>query len=256
MSMPEQVGRWPSQDFVDRSESFALIAVLTRRSPEDYDMDNLPTQRRWDLGSEVGSRLEDAVNAAVKEVLASQAAPMFSRTHYQVGPAAEGFAPHWIITIWEHREQVAQTLAVLADVWAVAEIARRVKERLDSWIESEDQGLEVALSFPPEVLKQLCLHHVRTTYHPRATLQSDWHVLREDFMAGYFSPAHPSELLEYAVTVSTRDRTYLYRLNGTGEVAAHNVRKGKQVTALPLPDLFEAPVRSPAVPSLAEQSQT
>ncbi len=259
MSMPEQKERWPSQDFEDRSEHFAIIAIL------DWDVGDNSIEAIQDYAGWpflVRDQLQEAVNASVREVLQTPGIH-YEAQHYQVGPAAGGIIgiEHYIVTLWENREVALQSASALANAWAIYEITRRVKTKLNSWIDAKSKPNDavevgIGLSFPPLVLEQLCLHHVRSAYHPRAKLDSEWQVLTQEFFGGYVLPGHPSGGLEYAVTVSTRDRTYLYRVDGTGKVTAHNVRKGKQVTTLPVPDLFEPTVTGPAVPSLAEQSQT
>lgn len=259
MPTAEQAERWPSQDGVDRSEHFAIIAIM------DLDFgDNLEALQDYaGWPSLVQDQFRDAVNTSVREVLQTPGVSRYVAQHYQVGPMAGGIIgiEHYIVTLWENREVALESASALADAWAIYEITRRVKQKLNMWIESRPKpndavDVGIGLSFPPLVLEQLCLHHVRATYHPRARLTSDWQVLTQEFFGGYRSPGHPTGGLEYAVTVSTRGRAYIYRLDGTGKVSAHNVKKGKQVTELPIPDLFAPPSAITPIPKTEQRPRT
>lgn len=244
MSQTDEI--WPSQDGVDRSESFAIIAIMSIK-PDD--------PKAWELispyngiPSEVQRQLSSAVNTAIWEVAGRYPWQSIEADHYPVGPQAGGLIgiEHYIATIWEHANAVPDGLSMLADGWAMVEVARRVKAKLSGWVQTvnrpdERVQLDVQNIYPPKALESFCVEHVRRTYHPRAKLSSNWHVLTEEFWAGYRLPSHPTATLEYLVVVEAGRKVYSYRVTGTAEVSVHSVRESDHVTQLPIPELLPHP---------------
>lgn len=208
---------WPSQDGVDRAEDIAIMAG----------------------GSLSRELLQDAVREATQQVLPELDANKFTAENYKVGPAA-GTVEDFIVTLFTHRDAMAQAIGAVVDTWAVAEIVIRTKQFLLSRQSSNRHANHHARFFlPAGTLVLLCKEYVRRHYHPRAHLSTEWYCLTHEFYQGYRSPGHPTESLEYLILISTRKETYRFKANGTGEVTAHSLKRGRLDTDLAIPDLFE-----------------
>jgi hypothetical protein len=236
---------WPSQDGVDRSSHIAILAILDPKleDPDGHIRDWEFVNRAGEIERLVRDQFDEAVKAAVGEVLESASASIIDAEHYQVGPATGGLIglEHYLATLADSRDGLLALLGIVADGWAVYEIVRRARRRLNEWIAGfGDSRLAISLSFPPATLCLLCEEHVRRNYHPRAYLTSEWYCLTHEFYGGYVSPGHPTEAVEYLILVSTSKETYRFRLWGSGLVAIHSVRRGRLDADLPLPDLLEA----------------
>jgi len=237
-STPES--NWPSQDGVDRSRTIAIIAILKSPQPDPLnEPDFARYQRLRDIDGPFREEFGRAVSAAVDEILRPKEPISLSASHYQVGPMAGPLGPeHHIVTIWENREVIASSLSLSADAFAIVAIVREVYRRLGKWALSVNESPEVvSLSFPPAVLQAICEQHVRDVYHPRAELEARWFVITEEFYAGYQSPAHPTGSLEYLVEVTASGNTYSFWIKGTGVVTRLEVKRGKNISELPTPDL-------------------
>lgn len=231
---------FPSQDLIDRSEDFAIIGILLGPWGETTDTETILVAKReeWSLASAFRQELERAVADSVRDVL--QAAPLTPAPakHYQIGPAAEG-PPTYIIEIWNAAKDLAPILSGVADVYAVYEITRRVKDRLDEWVHRVGASYcKPVLIHTPYQLAKICEQHVRRTYHPRATLEVDWFPITTEFWGGYLSPAHPTRDMQYFVTVRAGRRTYSYVVDGDARVRAHHLREGRRTIPLQVPALF------------------
>jgi len=235
--------KWPSQDGIDRSESFAIIAFMGVDHPTGS---YLPGAGVSGFPAEVLPQLQSAVSVTISEF--TDAYTWFSPPveMYEVGPAVGGFGSHYIATVWESRDAIQEVLSAFGNTWAVFEISRRVKNRLDAWASTvkwpgTEAPITVNLSFPPGVLRDFCIEHVRRTYHPRAKLSAQWHVLTKEFYGGYMSPAHPTEAMEYMVVVEAGTKQYAYHVKGSAEVVSLGLRDGVVAADLPIPDLLPPP---------------
>lgn len=234
---------WPSQDDVDRSAAFAIIAIMSFDWKEGLD---LPGAGVSAFPIEVRAQLQSAVNIAISEVSGEYPVYPVTVEHYQVGPAAGGLAEHYIATVWENREEIAVGLTAVSTAFDVMDIARRVKNKLNVWASSitwpgSTTHPKVVQAYPPATLQDFCIEHVRRTYHPKARLRATWHVLTKEFYAGYQSPAHPTTNMEYMVVVEAGDKKYSYHVMGTAEVRSLGLRDGNVAANLPIPDLLPAP---------------
>lgn len=230
--------RWPTQDHVDRSGSFSIIASLTAKagsSPattEEYP-------ERWQLDGPLREWLEESVAEAVQEVLGDGTIPSQSAVHYQIGPACEGL-PTYIVTVWDH----AQSLGPIAD-GVIASCAADILLSIGPKLKHRFQQFGAKRHAPRLILTAydvmaLCEAHVRKHYHPRAKLRSEWYPTTTEFYGGYRSPAHPTGDMEYVVTVAAGRKVYCYAVNGSGQVHAHSLKESGRIQELPLPELLAA----------------
>lgn len=235
--LPEQL--WPSQDGVDRSGHFAIIAHLIERPGIDDDPGwTLAFRELAHLHLPFRERFEEVVREAINEVLPDAEVARIEAETYPIGPQAQNL-PSDIITVWEYIGYLLPVLSVVADTWAVTEIVRLVQQKLQAWFRSsESSRLTFSLSYTAYALELMCIEFVRRTYHPRAKLTSTWSPITTEFYAGYISPAHPSGGMEYLVTVTAGRKSYSFAVKGDATVTAHHVKEGRRVTPLPLPDLL------------------
>jgi len=232
--------RWPSQDMVDRSGDFAIIAFFAHRQEGPHDVEAIlaAKQESWRLGGAFQEALDRAVAESVREVLASIPVQPTPARHYQIGPMAEQVTT-LIVDLWNQAQDLQPILSDLADAYAITEITRKTFSKLKRW--TREVGARVAepsLILTPYQLTKLCEEHVRRTYHPRAKLSAEWFVTTTEFWGGYSSPAHPTGAVEYLVTVSAGRKVYSFAANGAGSVKSHYIREGKRTTALPIPVLL------------------
>jgi hypothetical protein len=234
--------RWPSQDMVDRSEDFSIIAVLIGRPEEvqhEAGLSMAARQESYALADAFREALDQSVAESIQEVLehGSGVRPSPAQ-HYQIGPAAEG-PPTLIVELWNRTQDLRPILSDMADAYAVTEITRRTVAKLAEW--SRRVGARFAFPsfiFTPYRLSKLCEEHVRRTYHPRARLSVGWTTTTTEFYGGYRSPAHPTGGVDYVVTVSAGRKIYSYATDGGGRVTSHYVREGRRITSLPIPSLL------------------
>lgn len=232
----EIVTTWGSQDGVDRSHHFAIFARLNIR-PE-AGRDPIPAELRWNLSSEVGPQLQKAVREALKEVDLKSVSNSDQVEYYQVGPASEN-VPYFVATLWEHKEEIATVLSLVDGAVRIVEVSKSVKTRLNAWIESRgDARFGIVSFYSLEVLQELCMDHVKKSYHPRAKLMAEYVPLAPGYNVDYSTLSHPTEMLEVVILVRGAGRVHGYRLTSDGEVSAHFRREGAVTTSLPIPDLF------------------
>lgn len=227
---------WGSQDLNDWSGKAAIFVTLSIGIPGPVS--SLPTEVRWRISEEMGPHLEHSVEGAVREqgLEASVADP--EAQYYQVGPAAEGI-PHYVVTLWEHRDAIGMGLSQLADAYAVTVLARKTVSKMKEWVHSDDAPqLDVVVYFPVHILTLLCEEHVRKQYHPRAKFSTSWYPPDQGFFDGISTPAHPIDMLSYLILVKTADREYAFRIGSDASVVALMLRQGKVVSKLPIPDLL------------------
>lgn len=232
--------RWPSQDMVDRSGDFAIIAFFASppQAPRDVEAIIAAKQESWCLAESFQEALDRAVAESVREILGSVLVQPTPARHYQIGPAAEQVTT-LIVDLWNHAQDLEPILSGLADAYAITEITWRVFSKLKRWThEVGAKFAEPSLILTPYQLTKLCEEHVRRAYHPRAKLSDEWFVTTTEFYAGYSSPAHPTGAVEYLVTISAGRKIYCYAANGAGLVKSHYVRKGKRSDPLPIPVLL------------------
>lgn len=207
--------KWPSQDHVDRSSSIAIVAILRPDLLGGTHNDSF-MRLAADLATEVQARLGEATREALNEFLPGTDVSELRARHYQVGPAAGGMIglEHSIISLLASPEMTA-VLSFAQIVGICASVYRQMK----AWIATKnDPRLDVAISYPPRVLEMSCQEWIRQHRHPQANLESDWFCLTENFYDGYVSPAHPSESLEYVITVRSPRNIYEFTIRGTGDV--------------------------------------
>jgi hypothetical protein len=249
---PAQEPRWPSQDNLDRSEDFAIIAVLTDRADEASVIDELfrndqeawrekilaAKAESWRHGAEFRATLDQAVAESVREVLGPTVLRILPAEHYPIGPQAEG-PPTYIIQLWNQAQDLAPILSAATDAWAIAEITIRVVREFKEWTRVKGlRHVEPSLILTPYQLTKLCEEHVRRTYHPRAKLSAEWLPTTTEFWGGYSSPSHPTGAVNYLVTIRTNRKTYAYAVDGSGRVESHYLREGNRTSALPIPNLL------------------
>lgn len=236
--MSESSAVWPTQDGVDRSHSFAIIASLR---PLVDSMPYGPGWSEWDAyNGQTQDQLERAINEAIRDLDLLPSGWEVQARRYQIGPAAQGLFYDWIVTIWENRENIAYAKVGIDAVLATYKISTMARKKLRTWSETLDNPpSEVQLAFPPAAIANLCSFHARTTYDRLGTpIQTSWYPLTEEFYGGYQSPAHPTANMEYLVTVSCPEIEFTYRVDGTAQVSAHHVKDGPLTTALPIPLLL------------------
>lgn len=231
---------WPSQDGVDRSESVAVIGILSADLRDAiYDQEYL--QRAGSLAEEVRTRLQQETANALETVLEGVRADAIRARHYQVGPAAGGLIgiEHYIISLYQSRDALPAVFENLAEAWGVYEIASQVYQGMKAWISREnDEKLDVAVSYPARVLELSCKEWIQRWRHPKAVLESDWICLTKEFYGGYVSPGHPTESVQYLVIIRSKKHIYEFKIWGTGDVdEAVDVHDGVR-THLPVSNIF------------------
>lgn len=229
--------QWPTQDGVNRSGAIAVIAALV---PTEDFRPSYPELHEWHQRSdEVKARFESAVNEAAIELGVASDIAYLKPSLYQIGPASEGLVTSFIVTLWDHREAIGFAAAGFEVTTFTFRLVKYVKSRLHEWdVTLRAPKAEVMLTLPPEMLADLCEHHVRSNYHPRARLDREWIPLTQEFFAGYRSPAHPTSDMEYLVNFRTGRKAYTYRVMGSGEVTGHHMKQGRQIFPLPRPTLI------------------
>jgi hypothetical protein len=236
--LPGRGDSYPSQDGVDRSEHVALIARLVFREPRPEVGDGAYAEVAR-LNQELPQILSQVVNDAVREVWPDAEIPRRSARRYAVGPAADGLFADYIVTLWEHKETAAAILGAGASASEMARLIRSAWRKLRVAVAAAGATATCPrVTLPPAVLETLCEDHVRRTYHPRAKLTIEWFVTTTEFYAGYQSPAHPTEDVEYLIAVRAGRKVYTYAVNGAARVTAHAVKEGRRVTPMPAPDLL------------------
>ena len=226
--------RWPSQDGTDRSDDIAVYAILDfeRIEPLGGKEDMAVIDRASALSPEVGTQIDLASRDAVRRHIPELDSNDSEAGPYRVGPAADGLTEFFVASLI--------TMGYVVNSIQAAQYAIWVTRWLKNWVQTKgDSHLDVQLSFPARVLVALCEYHVRSNYHPRAPLETDWFNLTDEFYSGYSSPAHPTGALQYLVTIGTRTKTYAYILEGSGKVLRHSVRERGIEATLSIPDLFE-----------------
>lgn len=224
---------WGSQDLQDWSKEPAIFVTLSIGIPGPVS--SLPTELRWKISGELGPEFESAVREALREQGLDKWTANQNADYYQVGPTAESI-PHYVVTLWEHRDEIGLALSSLADAYAVTDLSRRVVGKMKDWLTSaEAPQVDLVVYFPIGILVAYCEQYVREQYHPRAKLSSSWYPLQQGFFESISTPAHPTNLLEYLILVKTSKEEYIFKLDSAANVSFLMLKKGSVKSRLPVP---------------------
>jgi hypothetical protein len=225
-------GSYPSQDGIDRSDHVAVIARLSlayeRRDPaRDMDIN--------ELSGELHSILDDEVRDALRDMRIRGSESVLSSAPYQVGPAAGGLVDlgHQVLTLLKHSDQLTSYLDDVPTYYffyrMFVELPRRVREKIEA---RKIPGVSVVFVNTEAELKALCALYVRVVLDQEPTGETSLQCLTKEFYAGYRSPAHPTEDLEYLAIVPVGSGAFQFRLFGDGHIRSLTFSDGEYTQVL------------------------
>lgn len=227
-------GQFPSQDGVDRSDHVAVIFNLNLEwSPEDFE--SIDWQSVNELDPPYDQWVHDAIQKWEAAGRRTAGEPELDRQPYQVGPAAGGLfdTVEHIITLYRVASQLYGHIDFgLFILFVVREARRKAKE----WASRQTiERLEVGQVYTPFVLKYMCIGYVMDEVG-HATI-GDAHIicLTTEFYDGISSPAHPTSMVEYQVSIPTKAGIYGFHIRGDSAVVEMFLNTGDDTKMLSSP---------------------